>query len=92
MAIVNRYIIDPERIAWRVVDGEAVILNLGTGSYYSLDKIGTRMWQLISEKRACEEAIGLIVSEYEAEKETIADDFLELISELKKEGLIDEER
>ena len=31
----------------RTVEGEAVILELGQGTYYGLDPVGTHVWDLI---------------------------------------------
>ena len=33
----------------RDLDGEAVILDLGSGTYFGLNQVGTRVWQLISD-------------------------------------------
>ena len=30
-----------------VVDGETVLMNVGSGQYYQLDDIGSRIWALI---------------------------------------------
>ena len=34
-------------VAFRDLDGEAVLLNLATGTYFGLNEMGTRMWHLI---------------------------------------------
>lgn len=87
---MNKYTIDPDKIAWRIVDEEAIILNLDSGLYYSLDKIGTCVWQLLSKGKTIEDTTTVIAGEYEEKEQTIKDDLLDLISKLKKEGLIDE--
>jgi hypothetical protein len=92
MKIDKRYTIDSDKIAWRIVDGEAVILNLETGLYYSLDKVGTRAWQFLSEKKSCKETMDLLVDEYEVEKDIITKDLLALIDDLEKEELIEKEK
>jgi hypothetical protein len=33
----------PDDVLFRDLDGEAVILNLRTGTYFGLDELGTRM-------------------------------------------------
>lgn len=91
MELNNRYTIDPDKIAWRIIDEEAVILNLDTGLYYSLDKMGTKIWQLLSEGKSLEDTIDMIASEYEEEEEQrIKHDLLDLVCKLKKEDLIHE--
>ncbi len=45
-----RYLINSENAAWRIVDGEAVILSADTTYYYSLNKTGTLLWRLLLEQ------------------------------------------
>ncbi len=90
MVINKSYTINSDKIAWRILDNEAVILNLDTEGYYSLNEVGTKLWQLISQKVALKNAVDLITSEYDAEKNTIENDLLTVVNELKKEGLIEE--
>jgi hypothetical protein len=39
-----RYTIDPDRIVSEVIDGEAIIVNLANGYYYSLDAPAAEIW------------------------------------------------
>ncbi len=38
------------KIAWRVVDGEAVLLNADTSAYYGLNRTGTLLWLALAEE------------------------------------------
>jgi hypothetical protein len=38
----------PQHVMVRVLDNEAVFLNLETEEYFGLDQMGTRMWQLLT--------------------------------------------
>ena len=35
-------------VLFREVEGEAVLLAVASGSYFGLDQVGTRIWQLLS--------------------------------------------
>ena len=35
MKLEQKYVIDKDKISWRILDGEAVILNVDNGFYYS---------------------------------------------------------
>lgn len=37
------YRIDKDNVTHRILDGEAVILNLDSGDYYSLNEVGTKI-------------------------------------------------
>jgi hypothetical protein len=76
----------------RELDGEAVILNLASGVYFGLDRVGTRIWQLIDQRQSLEAVLEAISTEYEAPVEDIERDLLQLASELKERGLIVEDQ
>lgn len=46
-----RFLINSENAAWRIVDGEAVILSADTTYYYSLNTTGTFLWKLLLEQQ-----------------------------------------
>ena len=71
------------------LDGEAAILNLKNGVYYSLDSVGARIWQLIQQPRKVNEVHTIIVEEYEVEPERCERDLQELLQKLASEGLIE---
>ncbi len=72
----------------RVLEGEAVILGLATGTYFGLDAVGTRIWQLIEERGRVTEILAGLVEEYEVKPEECERDLLRLLGELKDRGLI----
>ncbi len=72
----------------RILEGEAVILGLATGTYFGLDAVGTRIWQLIEERGRVTEIMTGLVEEYEVEPEQCERDVLRLLGELKDRGLI----
>jgi len=43
VATLNSILCVPDDVLFRDLDGEAVILNLRTGTYFGLDEVGTRM-------------------------------------------------
>ncbi len=38
-------------VVFRDLDGEAVILDLVSGTYFGLNEVGTRVWRLVDEGR-----------------------------------------
>ena len=46
----------------RIIDGEAVILDMKTGVYYSLDTVGTEIWNLLDNGATETELIDKIVT------------------------------
>lgn len=75
-------------VVCRELEGEAVLLHLGTGVYFGLNAVGTRIWQLIGEGRAPAAIVEVLAQEYDAERATIAADVDALIAALEAKQLI----
>jgi hypothetical protein len=69
------------------VAGEAILIHLNTGVYYSLNDVGTSFWNLLDGQRSIADCAGLIAAEYDAPAEVVLADLLELGADLVREGL-----
>lgn len=78
----------PQDVLFHELSGEAVLLNLASGQYYSLDEIGTRIWALLAEHGEIEPVLTTILQEYDVTEQQLRDDFDRLISELTAQGLL----
>jgi hypothetical protein len=74
-------------VLFRQLDDEAVLLDLKSGTYFGLNDVGTRAWQLIVEHGALSRVLEIMLDEYEAERAVIENDLLELGRELVSRGL-----
>jgi hypothetical protein len=75
-------------VASELIDGEAIIIDLGTGMYFSLDQAGGRIWALLAEQRSLEEILACLVAEYEVGAQAARDDLENLVTQLLAENLI----
>jgi hypothetical protein len=71
------------------LDGEAAILNLKNGVYYSLDSVGARIWQLLQQPRTLDQIRTVVLEEYDVEPQRCERDLQELLRKLASEGLIE---
>jgi hypothetical protein len=78
----------PAQVMTRTVDEEVVILDLATGTYFGLDPVGARMWELMAEGKTLGEICERMLQEYEVTREKLEGDTLRLAEELKDRGLI----
>lgn len=85
--LVHYRINSPEVIA-ETIDGEAVLVNLDTGDYYSLDKVGAEMWDLIVSQSSVKEIVETLYARYDTEPRDLEDAVLQLIEQLQQEELI----
>jgi len=74
--------------AHQTVGEEAILINLNSGSYYSLNDTGTMFWELLDGQRTITDCARLIAAEYEVEAGEVEADLLELAADFKQEGLI----
>ncbi|MCF8018777.1 PqqD family protein [Petrocella atlantisensis] len=81
-------IIRREDISTTIIDGELGMMSEEKGKYYTLDFIGTRVWELIEQPMTVDELIVLLMKEYEVDRLTCEVDLLELLNKLLKEELI----
>jgi hypothetical protein len=65
-----------------------VLLDPQSGKYYTLEAVGTRVWQLCDGKRTIAEIATIIGQEYEESAEVIETDLVELLEELVDEQLV----
>ena len=82
------YKINSEEITYRIVDNEAVILNLKTGKYYSLNETATFIFKLLAAKTVTSEIIDRIAEEFEINKDNASADLKALIKDLTAEKIV----
>ena len=78
----------PEQVMARQVGEETVILDLASGTYFGLDPVGARIWQLLTEGKTLVEACATMLAEYEVTREDIERDVLSLAEDLRAKQLI----
>ena len=72
----------------RELDGEVIALNLETGTYFGLDLVATRVWQLLQEPARLSAVCDTMEGEFEVERATLERDVLALVDRLKEKGLV----
>jgi coenzyme PQQ synthesis protein D (PqqD) len=77
-----------DQVIWGALDDEIVLLNLDTGVYFSLDGLGRRFWELLSEGVALDAMLQRLNDEYEVEAAVLRIDIDSLVLQLAGEGLI----
>jgi hypothetical protein len=80
--------VNPE-VLFQDLDGEAVLLHLGSGVYFGLDEVGARIWSLLAEGADLRTVARTVASEYDVDEARCAKDLLELVVEMEKHALVD---
>lgn len=69
-------------------DGESVLLHLETETYFGLNAIGTRMWTVLTQADSIDQAVAILLAEYEVEPEVLRRDLDTLIAQLLQHRLL----
>ena len=84
----RRFRLPEARVAGEVVGGEAVLIDLASGAYYSLNEAGTWAWQHLVAGYDADQVAAAIARRFEISFEAARGDACRLIDELEKERLI----
>lgn len=84
----EQHIVCSPEVLSRVLDGEAVLLNLESGSYFGLNAVASRVWELIGEGCTAAALRSALVAEFEVSEDVAARDLAELLGSLRDRGLI----
>ncbi len=76
------------RVINEVIDGEAVMIDLTTGSYYSLNDVGSAIWTSIETGAAHAQIVETLAQRYDAPLPEIERAVDELVDRLQQEGLV----
>jgi hypothetical protein len=79
----------PEHVMFRELEGESVLLNVETETYFGLDDVGTRMWNALEAADSIQLAYQALLNEYDVDPETLKQDMVDIIARLRGKGLIE---
>ena len=90
MALTLRSVVSAarEQVSSGIGD-DTVILELRAGVYYGLDRVGTRVWELLREPRTVRDIRDRIVVEFDVDDDHARDDLLVLLGEMADRGLVE---
>lgn len=70
------------------LDGEAVLLDMGSGKYFGLNEVGARIWELLASGSNVGAIRRALVSEFEVDEARAGEDLTALVTELETRGLV----
>ena len=74
-----------EEVASKVIDGEAIIINLANGVYYSMDKVGALVWERVQAGYTLDDMIRAVTGAYDVTREQAESNVMELVEELLRD-------
>ncbi len=86
--MIDKKIVPYSEVTCTEFDDEAVLLNLETKTYYTLNKPGVYAWKLLNSGINLSEIVERIRDEFTVDEETAVKNVCDLIDELVREQLV----
>jgi hypothetical protein len=78
----------PEHVIARQLGDDCIVLDMVSGTYFGLDAVGARIWQLLTESGSIEQISERLVCEFDVTPQQAASDLARLVAELTANGLL----
>lgn len=84
---LHRFTVPPQ-VLQETISEEVVIINMVTGSYYSLTETGAEVWDMLSREFSANSIYESLAQKYEASEAIIQSAVTDFIADLQAEGII----
>ena len=84
----QRFHIRRPEVIHEILDDELVIVNLKTGSYFSLDRVGAVVWRAVDRRASRAEIVAEVVARYHGPEAEIEREVSRLLEDLQAHALI----
>lgn len=71
------------------IDSEAVILDVNSGTYFGLNEVSNRIWQLLQTPTSQGSLIEQVLTEYDVSQEQLEQDVSALLQDMSNAGLVE---
>jgi len=71
------------------LDDELVMMSVERGSYYGLDPVGSKIWELLEEPMTVRELVDKLLEIYEVDPATCEKETLEFLASMQEEQLLE---
>ena len=88
MSTATRFRVNTPKITHQTVDGEVVMINFDSGCYYSLNKSGAELWDLLTRSVPVESILQHLQARYPQDTSPVTEGTNQLLKQLQEEELI----
>ncbi len=78
----------PQDVVYQDLDGEMVLLNIDSGQYFGIDKVGSHIWQLLERQLSVGEIVRTLLDEYDIQESVCQEQVAEFFQELDSNNLL----
>ena len=84
----ERYCVSRDVLFTQLDDGSGVLLNLGSGLYYTLNRAGVVIWKALADAEGPAELAQRVCAAFEVEAAEAEREVQRLLIELRRDGLV----
>lgn len=84
----NSIITRNEDLLSGMVDDEAVIMSINSGSYHFINETGRRIWELLEQPKTVAELCDILIEEFDVDLETCQKDVMRYLEALQTRQVI----
>lgn len=77
-----------DKLLYAEIGSDVTIMSVETGKYYSLTKVGARIWSLIENATPVERICEQLIAEYRIDREQCQNDVLKIFRRMAEEDLV----
>jgi hypothetical protein len=89
MELLKRYFRRNRNVSWRKLENKCILLHLDSAMYYTLDQVGSFIWEAMDGKTPLQAIHKQIVDQYDIDADTAKSDFLGFVEDLIEEDLVE---
>jgi hypothetical protein len=71
------------------IDDEVAMLNIEKGTCYGLNKVGSKIWEMLEAPRRVSDICEILLQKFEVERSLCERQVLDLLEELRAEGMVE---
>ena len=86
--MTEAYPLQNPRTAWRVYDGQAVIVSPDDSTLHTLNEVGTLVWEVADGRRDVAAIVARVCEAFDVTPERAEDDVRRFVAELETRGLL----
>jgi coenzyme PQQ biosynthesis protein PqqD len=90
MLLLDAVILKNERVPWRIIEDEAILVKVDSGEVIHLNEVAAEIWRTIDGKRKISEIVDHIQNDFDVDREQAEKDTLEFIKSLSDKNLVTE--
>ncbi|MBU0678740.1 MAG: PqqD family protein [Verrucomicrobia bacterium] len=80
--------INSQDVVNETIEGEVIMINMKSGNYYSVDRVGADIWTCLEKGLASADIVDVVAKKYAVDADTVKDEVDRFLSELNAENLL----